>query len=246
MLQKLFYIGPQFRREHPQRPHYRLYRARVVARCQVRRVGALGPAVHARAGRLVCARHVSGRQRAIQLPHQALRPSVGIRLQRHRHNWVIDRWKPNELMDLYVEMGARYFMAMGAHHDNFDCLDSKYQPWNSVQCRPQGGYRRHLGKSRARSTDCVSASAFTTLRRAPGASSCRCVTPATRHGPKQGRALRRTANDSGRKRKMVGGHGSGGPLRAACHTQRRIRCIRRLPTSSCGGWMTPSPSIIPT
>jgi alpha-L-fucosidase len=53
------------------------------------------------------------------------------------HNWVIDRWKPKELMDLYVEMGARYFMAMGAHHDNFDCFDSKYQPWNSVNVGPK-------------------------------------------------------------------------------------------------------------
>jgi alpha-L-fucosidase len=53
------------------------------------------------------------------------------------HNWVIDRWNPNQLMDLYVEMGARYFMAMGAHHDNFDCFDSKYQPWNSVNVGPK-------------------------------------------------------------------------------------------------------------
>jgi len=53
------------------------------------------------------------------------------------HNWVIDRWKPDELMDLYVEMGARYFMAMGAHHDNFDCWDSAYQPWNSVRVGPK-------------------------------------------------------------------------------------------------------------
>ncbi|HUZ07409.1 MAG TPA: alpha-L-fucosidase, partial [Candidatus Paceibacterota bacterium] len=53
------------------------------------------------------------------------------------HNWVIDRWNPNALMDLYVEMGARYFMAMGAHHDNFDCFDSKYQPWNSVNVGPK-------------------------------------------------------------------------------------------------------------
>jgi alpha-L-fucosidase len=53
------------------------------------------------------------------------------------HNWVIDRWHPNELMDLYVAMGARYFMAMGAHHDNFDCFDSKYQPWNSVNVGPK-------------------------------------------------------------------------------------------------------------
>jgi len=53
------------------------------------------------------------------------------------HNWVIDRWNPDELMKLYVEMGARYFMAMGAHHDDFDCWDSTYQPWNSVRVGPK-------------------------------------------------------------------------------------------------------------
>ncbi|MEO8737840.1 MAG: alpha-L-fucosidase [Edaphobacter sp.] len=53
------------------------------------------------------------------------------------HNWVIDRWNPEQMMDLYVEMGARYFMAMGCHHDNFDCFDSKYQPWNSVRVGPK-------------------------------------------------------------------------------------------------------------
>jgi alpha-L-fucosidase len=53
------------------------------------------------------------------------------------HNWVIDRWNPRELMDLYVEMGAKYFMAMGVHHDNFDCWDSAYQPWNSVRVGPK-------------------------------------------------------------------------------------------------------------
>ena len=49
------------------------------------------------------------------------------------HNWVIDLWDPNALMDLYVQMGAKFFMAMGAHHDNFDNWDSSYQPWNSVK-----------------------------------------------------------------------------------------------------------------
>jgi alpha-L-fucosidase len=53
------------------------------------------------------------------------------------HNWVIDQWKPEELMDLFVEMGARYFMAMGVHHDNFDCWNSAYQPWNSVNVGPK-------------------------------------------------------------------------------------------------------------
>jgi alpha-L-fucosidase len=53
------------------------------------------------------------------------------------HNWAIDRWNPEELMGLYIEMGARYFMAMGCHHDNFDCFDSKYQPWNSTRVGPK-------------------------------------------------------------------------------------------------------------
>lgn len=48
-------------------------------------------------------------------------------------NWVIDQWDPNALMDLYVQMGAKFFMAMGSHHDNFDNWDSSYQPWNSVR-----------------------------------------------------------------------------------------------------------------
>ena len=53
------------------------------------------------------------------------------------NNWVIDKWNPEELMDLYQEMGARYFMAMGVHHDNFDCWNSTYQPWNSVRVGPK-------------------------------------------------------------------------------------------------------------
>lgn len=53
------------------------------------------------------------------------------------HNWVIDKWNPDELMNLFVDMGARYFMAMGVHHDNFDCWNSTYQPWNSVKVGPK-------------------------------------------------------------------------------------------------------------
>ena len=48
-------------------------------------------------------------------------------------NWVIDQWDPASLMNLYVQMGAKFFMAMGSHHDNFACYDSAFQPWNSVR-----------------------------------------------------------------------------------------------------------------
>ena len=51
-------------------------------------------------------------------------------------DWKTDLWDPEELMDLYEKMGARYFLALGNHHDNYDCWDSKYQPWNSVNVGP--------------------------------------------------------------------------------------------------------------
>ena len=51
-------------------------------------------------------------------------------------DWVTDLWDPEDLMQLYLKMGARYFLALGNHHDNFDCWDSKYQPWNSVNVGP--------------------------------------------------------------------------------------------------------------
>ena len=51
-------------------------------------------------------------------------------------DWKTDLWDPEDLMQLYQKMGARYFLALGNHHDNFDCWDSKYQPWNAVNIGP--------------------------------------------------------------------------------------------------------------
>ena len=51
-------------------------------------------------------------------------------------DWKTDLWDPEDLMNLYEKMGARYFLALGNHHDNFDCWESKYQPWNSVNIGP--------------------------------------------------------------------------------------------------------------
>ncbi len=53
------------------------------------------------------------------------------------NKWVINKWDPEALMNLYVNMGAKYFMAMGVHHDNFDNWNSAYQPWNSVNLGPK-------------------------------------------------------------------------------------------------------------
>ena len=53
------------------------------------------------------------------------------------HLWKAERWNPEELMQLYVKAGARYFVALANHHDNFDCYDSSHYRWNSVRVGPK-------------------------------------------------------------------------------------------------------------
>ncbi|MBV9125257.1 MAG: alpha-L-fucosidase [Planctomycetes bacterium] len=52
------------------------------------------------------------------------------------HIWKAEHWDPEKLIELYKRAGAKYFVALANHHDNFDCFDSKYQPWNSVKIGP--------------------------------------------------------------------------------------------------------------
>jgi len=51
--------------------------------------------------------------------------------------WTCAKWNPDELAELFKQMGARYLLAMGNHHDNFDCWNSRYQPWNAVNVGPK-------------------------------------------------------------------------------------------------------------
>ena len=53
------------------------------------------------------------------------------------NDWKAQNWNPEELVNLYKSVGARYFMALGNHHDNFDLWDSPYQEWNSVNVGPK-------------------------------------------------------------------------------------------------------------
>ncbi len=48
-----------------------------------------------------------------------------------------EKWNPDSLVAYYKRVGARYFFALGNHHDNFDLWDSKYQPWNSKAIGPK-------------------------------------------------------------------------------------------------------------
>ena len=53
------------------------------------------------------------------------------------HAWKAQEFDPKKLMDLYAACGARYILVQGAHHDNFDLWNSKFQPWNSVNVGPK-------------------------------------------------------------------------------------------------------------
>lgn len=51
-------------------------------------------------------------------------------------DFTVPGWKPEELMKQYYDAGARYFVQLGNHHDNFDLWDSPYQEWNCMNMGP--------------------------------------------------------------------------------------------------------------
>jgi alpha-L-fucosidase len=50
--------------------------------------------------------------------------------------WKAEKWDPEKLMALYKKTGAKYFVSMGSHHDNFFLWRSKLHKWNSVNMGP--------------------------------------------------------------------------------------------------------------
>jgi len=51
--------------------------------------------------------------------------------------WKVDQWDPDRLIGLYKAAGAKYFVSLANHHDNFDMFDSKYQDWNATKLGPK-------------------------------------------------------------------------------------------------------------
>lgn len=51
--------------------------------------------------------------------------------------WKAQRWNPEKLMALYKKAGAKYFVSMGTHHDDFFLWNSKIHKWNSVNYGPK-------------------------------------------------------------------------------------------------------------
>ena len=50
--------------------------------------------------------------------------------------WKAEKWDPDRLMGLYKKAGARYFVSMGVHHDNFELWNSSHHKWNAVKMGP--------------------------------------------------------------------------------------------------------------
>ena len=53
------------------------------------------------------------------------------------NEWKAESWNPDQLVELYKNAGAQYFVAMANHHDNFDNFNSSYQSWNSAKLGPK-------------------------------------------------------------------------------------------------------------
>jgi alpha-L-fucosidase len=50
--------------------------------------------------------------------------------------WKAEKFDPNALMDKYAAAGAKYFVSMGVHHDNFDLWNSRHHRWNATRIGP--------------------------------------------------------------------------------------------------------------
>jgi hypothetical protein len=68
---------------------------------------------------------------------QSLRPSIEGRLYGDRQYLEDGEMEPERLIGLYKRAGAKYFFAMGAHHDNFDMYDSAHHDWNPAKVGPK-------------------------------------------------------------------------------------------------------------
>ncbi|MBO2008837.1 alpha-L-fucosidase [Siccationidurans soli] len=66
------------------------------------------------------------------------------------NEWKAEAWQPDELVGFYQKAGAKYFVALANHHDNFDLYNSTHQPWNATRLGPKkdlvGGWAKAAKK----------------------------------------------------------------------------------------------------
>ena len=51
--------------------------------------------------------------------------------------WKAEHWEPETLIRRYKRAGAKYFVSLGVHCDNFDCWNSTHHRWNAVSMGPK-------------------------------------------------------------------------------------------------------------
>ena len=99
-------------------------------------MGALGPAGSSAPGRLV--RKEDVRKKRFRRTNIMLNTTGIRRFSVTRTLFLYGRLKGSDkLMALYKKAGAKYFVSMGTHHDNFFLWDSKIHKWNAVNMGPK-------------------------------------------------------------------------------------------------------------
>ncbi|MBP1841263.1 alpha-L-fucosidase [Formosa algae] len=64
------------------------------------------------------------------------------------HEWKAEKLDTDKLLAYFTEdLGAKYFMALAHHHDNFDNWDSKNHEWNTVNVGPKRDIIGEFSKS---------------------------------------------------------------------------------------------------
>ncbi|MFI3321583.1 MAG: alpha-L-fucosidase [Rikenellaceae bacterium] len=51
--------------------------------------------------------------------------------------WKAENFDPEALMKLFKDAGAKYFVSIACHHDNYDLWDSKFTRWDAVEVGPK-------------------------------------------------------------------------------------------------------------
>ena len=82
--------------------------------------------------------------------------------------WKAEKWDPDRLMALYKKAGARYFVSMGCHHDNFDLWNSKFHTVERRARWARSATWSATGRRPPRSRACGSASPSTWAPASPG------------------------------------------------------------------------------
>ena len=81
--------------------------------------------MRAGAGRLVRALDVYSRQKQNEYHNAQYGPPSQFGFMEIDNLWHAEHWDPEKLMRLYMAAGAKYFVALANHEDNFDTYDSR-------------------------------------------------------------------------------------------------------------------------